>query len=172
MTDFSFDNEAIMDLPEPDPRHCERVKADGSRCRAYKKIGGTLCPAHSGEALENLDPAKAQQASARVRKERNRVRKMTPLQRLEEEAAKHEAEIVARLISYATDPECNGTHQLRAIELIYNRLYGKPEQRIEHTGAALEEASDLDPQILANLLREVDSALQASDAAREAGSEG
>lgn len=157
MADLESIEDTVMDLRPPHPNHCERIKEDGSRCRAYKVSGLTECPAHSGVALKNLDPAKAQQASARVRKERNRVRKLTPKQRLEEQAAEHEQAIVARLIEYATGEDVNGTHQLRAIALLFDRLYGKPEQKIEHVQGIQEELESLGSAVLADYLTQIEN---------------
>lgn len=153
-------------IPEPEahPRHCVFVKPDGSRCRAYRLVDSDLCPVHGGSAAQNLDPVRGQQRSAQVRKERSRIRKMTPLQRLEEQAAIHEQQLVKRLIDIALAAQ-DDKASLSAISQIFNRIYGKPEQRIETVGTSLDAAADLSSGDLAALMAEVDAALKQDEGA-------
>jgi hypothetical protein len=61
---------------EPNPsekRRCSQTNKKGEPCKAWALKDDPLgrCPAHAGVALQNLDPAKAQQRSAQVRRERS-----------------------------------------------------------------------------------------------------
>jgi hypothetical protein len=124
---------AVNDDPEAEsvgePKRCSQKTKRGEPCRAWALKDDELgrCPAHAGLATRNLDPVKAQQRSAAVRKERVEARRKSAL---DWAAAKLEenGEELANLIM---DAARRG--DWRAAAFLYERVHGKPKETVETT---------------------------------------
>jgi len=95
-------------LPGEDDGYCRVIRADGSRCRAARVRGTTLCSGHAGLGGVNADPSRAaKQANAsraRIRARRQLLgigpaRVAQPRQIARLKAQEHAEEIAAALVT-------------------------------------------------------------------------
>ena len=128
---------AVDEEPEPDPRRCSEVKADGSACKGWATASGK-CAGHSGLGFAS-DPIAANVKAAEVRRERHEAGKGATLAALERELTKHLPGIAANWAKQAQSDH-------RAAETLLARLYGKPTERVELGEIALDAEALKDPE--------------------------
>ena len=95
------------------------------------------CSAHSGVGLRNLDPVKGAHASNAKRRARAEKRKLKAIDwialKLEDEAE----ELISTVVAQAKAGDW------RAVAWLFDRVYGKPQERVEVTDP-LEGKNPLD----------------------------
>jgi hypothetical protein len=123
-----------------EPRRCSQLNKKGEPCKAWslKSDEQGRCPAHAGSALKHLDPARAQQRSAQVRKERKEARKKGLMDLLNdrlEAKADRIAERLEKLIDDGSDADF-----LKAMSEWMNRTHGRPKETVavEHEESPVE----------------------------------
>lgn len=151
---------------QPDDRHCEFVKADGSRCKGWAiKDGGGLCSGHSGRGLA-ANPEAASRLSRGLSRGRAPQRRQTP-ERLGQGvggAARQKTPLEALRAEVEADPEgfaklfmkaAKEGRDVRALTAIYDRLYGEEVGHVDepHT---FDELAKLDDGQRRTLLRRLE----------------
>lgn len=116
-------------------QRCTATKSDGEPCKAYAVSNGTLCAGHSGLGAVGLDPVAAQEASARVRSERARERKLTLLDRIAARLDADAAQIVEEMRSAGRGGDW------RATEALITRVHGKPVERVDVQAGTVDVAA-------------------------------
>jgi hypothetical protein len=126
---------AVNEEPNPSEKsRCSQLNKKGEPCKAWAMHADPLgrCPAHAGVALKNLDPVRAQQASAENRKQRVEARKLSVLdwtaKKLEEKAE----QIVDSYLRAGEQGDW------RALDALVNRVYGRATERIEQVAGESE----------------------------------
>ena len=147
----------------PDARRCQGEGRDGERCKAYAVRGQSLCAGHAGLGIA-ADPAAAQAASVRVRKEQaeDRQHVAEKAQRTVKQALAGLAEELVEELkgAYRAALRSGSADDLRraqAAEYLLSRVYGKPAQPTRDetptVATALAELDDLSLEELGALAR-------------------
>lgn len=114
----------------PTKAQCTALKADGNRCKAYAVKEQTKCAGHLGLGIA-ADPktygSMGAAASLDTRQEQAAARKRSAKDWISHELEHRGREIVAAAADAAIDGDW------RAGAWLFDREYGKPAERIDHT---------------------------------------
>jgi len=136
ISDLSVEDvKTVLKEPETQSRQCVAFNKKGERCKAWALRDGELCPAHAGVTTQNLDPHKGAAASAESRRQKEKERAKDLLEILHEKIQQRAPDLVDVAINKALDGDS------RTLEMLLNRVYGKPTARIETTAEITENVN-------------------------------
>ena len=126
-------------------RRCAGIsRKTGEQCKAFAVHGEQYCAGHLG--LGKLDPHRAAEISAQVRRDTAEERRKAPIDVYRDTLARNAADYAERLDKIIRDG--NDGDALRALEQLTSRVLGKPKEIVETVTdkpaelARLEDLSD------------------------------
>jgi hypothetical protein len=124
---------------------CSETTRAGNPCGAWPVAGETKCAGHLG--IRPLDAREGNAASARARRVKAELRRRSALDWAAAKLEEHGEEIANMILAAARGGDW------RAAAFLYERVYGKPQERVEMTGTADKDLREMTPEQRAELRR-------------------